>query len=212
MNDELLELLGKMDEFSAFVDSSEVPNIGLYMDQVTTFMDTYLSGSKRNPTDKTLTKTMINNYAKDDLFPSPDKKKYTKDHMLLLLLIYHFKNILSITDIRTLLRPVSKELFNTDKDFTLQNLYDTMGVWSKNRMDEIKSDILEHFAQADKLSELSRDSENPDSDVLKRFYFIAMLGVDIYFKKQIMERMIDQMNSAETEEKAVKKTKKDKDK
>lgn len=215
MNDELLQMLGNMEDFSAFVDSSEIPNIGLYMDQVTTFMDTYLAGSKRNPDDKTLTKTMINNYAKDDLFPSPDKKKYTKDHMLLLLLIYYFKNNLSITDIGTLLRPISKELFHTEKDFTLQKLYDSVDTWSQNRMDELKADILDNLTQAE---ELAKAAENVNPDSLKQFYFIAMLGVDVYFKKQIMERMIDQMTteekkaSAKTEEKTSKKKNKEKNK
>lgn len=207
MNDELLELLGNMENFSAFVDSSEIPNIGLYMDQVTTFMNTYLSGSKRTPSDKTLTKTMINNYAKDGLFPSPDKKKYSKDHMLLLLLIYHFKNNLSITDIGTLLHPVSDELFHTDKTFTLQDLYDTMGAWSKKRIDELKADILDNLSQAD---ELAKEADEISHDTLKRFYFLAMLGVDIYFKKQIMERMLDQMATDENTEKAAKKKNKDK--
>lgn len=194
MNDELLQMLGKIDDFSAFVDSNEIPNIGLYMDQVTTFMDTYLSGSKRNPTDKTLTKTMINNYAKDNLFPSPDKKKYTKDHMLLLLFIYYFKSILPINDIGTLLRPISDKLFHTDNEFNLQTLYDTMRSWSQERMDELKADILDNLTQAE---ELSASTPDIDKDTLKQFYFIAMLGVDVYFKKQIMERMIDQLTPSD---------------
>lgn len=215
MNEELLQMLNKMDDFSAFVDSNEIPNIGLYMDQVTTFMDTYLAGSKRNSQDKTLTKTMINNYAKDDLLPSPDKKKYTKDHMLLLLFIYYFKNILSINDIGTLLKPVTKELFHADKDFTLQNLYDSVSDWTNSHMDKLKVDILDNLEQAE---ELAKATESADCDVLKHFYFIAMLGMDVYFKKQIMERMIDRIATEEkkasekTEEKASKKKNKEKGK
>ncbi len=203
MNEELFQILSKMDNYSAFVDSSEIPNIGLYMDQVTTFMDTYLAGSKRNEEDKTLTKTMINNYAKDHLFPSPEKKKYTKDHMLLLLFIYYFKNILSINDIGTLLTPVSQQLFHTEKDFTLQKLYDSIEAWSNDHMDTFKADILEKLSQTE---ELAKDIEGIESEDLKRFYFIAMLGMDVYFKKQIMERLIDGMAPA-TPEKTDKKKK-----
>ena len=95
------------------VASSEMPNIDLYMDQVTTFMEEHLEHCKRFPDDKILTKTMINNYAKNRLLPPPDKKKYSKDHMLFLVFIYYFKNILSISDIQTLLAPLS-ENFGTD--------------------------------------------------------------------------------------------------
>ena len=55
-----------------------VKSADLYMDQVTTFMEEALGSSKRYPEDKILTKTMINNYAKNDLLPPPIKKKYSK--------------------------------------------------------------------------------------------------------------------------------------
>ena len=59
------------------VKPEDIPNIDLYMDQVTTFMDSQLATSKRHEDDKILTKTMINNYAKNDLLPPPEKKKYS---------------------------------------------------------------------------------------------------------------------------------------
>ena len=72
-----------------YVKPNEIPNIELYMDQVTTFMDKYLESSKRYSEDKLLNKTMINNYTKNNLLPSPNKKKYSKDHMYLLIFIYY---------------------------------------------------------------------------------------------------------------------------
>ena len=41
------------------IPPEDIPDIGLYMDQVTTLMDTRLAASKRYPDDKILTKTMI---------------------------------------------------------------------------------------------------------------------------------------------------------
>ncbi len=92
----LLRELTKID----YVKPGEFPNIDLYMDQVTTFMNTHLSDSKIKSDDKILTKTMINNYAKNNLLPPPVKKKYSKEHMIVLIFIYYFKNILSISEIR----------------------------------------------------------------------------------------------------------------
>ena len=91
-----------LDEFNKidYVKPEDIPNIDLYMDQVTTFMDSQLATSKRHEDDKILTKTMINNYAKNDLLPPPEKKKYSKEHVLTLIFIYYFKSILSISDIR----------------------------------------------------------------------------------------------------------------
>ena len=57
-----------------YIKTEEIPNIDLYMDQVTTFMEEHLAASKRHSEDKILTKTMINNYAKNHLLPPPVKK------------------------------------------------------------------------------------------------------------------------------------------
>lgn len=73
------------------IDDADIPAIDLYMDQVTTFMDKHLKNNKRFADDKILTKTMINNYAKNDLLPAPVKKRYSKQHVILLIFIYYFK-------------------------------------------------------------------------------------------------------------------------
>ena len=96
-NEERLnELLAHLDSLD-HIHVDEIPQIDLYMDQVTTFMEKHLGELKRYPEDKVLTKTMINNYAKNNLLPSPVRKKYTQEHILLLVFIYYFKNLLSFT-------------------------------------------------------------------------------------------------------------------
>ena len=79
-------LLSYLDSLS-YIKPEELPDIQLYMDQVTTFMDDHLKNTKRYPEDKVLTKTMINNYAKNNLLPPPVKKKYSKEHLLMLIFI-----------------------------------------------------------------------------------------------------------------------------
>ena len=70
MLNSILTSISKID----YVKPEDIPNIDLYMDQVTTFMEAQLSSTKRYPEDKILTKTMINNYAKNNLLPPPVKK------------------------------------------------------------------------------------------------------------------------------------------
>ena len=91
-NDERLQDLFSYLDSLSYIKSGSIPDIPLYMDQVTTFMDEHLARMKRYPEDKVLTKTMINNYAKNNLLPPPLKKKYTKEHMLMLIFIYYFKH------------------------------------------------------------------------------------------------------------------------
>ena len=79
---------------SEYIPAQDIPDIGLYMDHVTTFMETKLAPSKRYPDDKIMTKTMINNYTKNRLIPPSVKKKYSRDHMFFIILIYYLKTIL----------------------------------------------------------------------------------------------------------------------
>ena len=70
----LAEMISKLE----LIKEADIPSIDLYMDQVTTFMDTHLKCRKRFDDDKILTKTMINNYAKNELLPSPEQKEIFK--------------------------------------------------------------------------------------------------------------------------------------
>lgn len=111
----LREEFHRMLEGLSFVSADDIPRIDLYMDQVLTFMEEHLASSARDPEhDKILTKTMINNYVKNDVLIPPVRKKYGMDHMLLLLMIYYLKSYLSIGDIQRVLEPL-KAYCQTEK-------------------------------------------------------------------------------------------------
>ena len=82
------------------INLNDFPEIDLYMDQVMQLFESKLSYTKRNDDDKVLTKTMINNYAKGNLLMKIKNKKYTKNHLILMGLIYNLKGALSLTDIK----------------------------------------------------------------------------------------------------------------
>ena len=67
----------------------EVPQLDLYMDQVLTLFDQCLSGSKRTPEDKLLTKTMVNNYVKEAYDAGEGQKSNTRQQIMQLLCVYH---------------------------------------------------------------------------------------------------------------------------
>ena len=84
------------------IDQDMIPNLDLYMDQVITLFEDKLTHTKRYKEDKLLTKTMINNYIKDKVLMPASKKKYTKEHILLMILLYDLKQVLAIGDIKHL--------------------------------------------------------------------------------------------------------------
>ena len=174
------------------IPPEDIPDIGLYMDQVTTLMDTRLSSSKRYPDDKILTKTMINNYTKNHLLPPSDKKKYSREHIFLLIMIYYLKSILSISDIQSLLEPLSDKYFpeNTENGLTLSDIYQK--IIDDNTVNEqtISEDIIKTWERS-RNSFASHSPSTEEAEYLDDFSFIYQLGYDIYIRKQIIEKLID---------------------
>lgn len=172
-----------------YIKPEDIPNIDLYMDQVTTFMDTHLASSKRYPEDKILTKTMINNYAKNKLLPPPEKKKYSKEHLLVMIFIYYFKGILSITDIQALLKPLTEKYFQGGEDFNIESIYNEVFSLEKSQVDKLAKDIADKF----NISRHTFEDSKEDQEFLQLFSFICQLSFDVYVKKQLIEKLIDQL-------------------
>ena len=91
---------------------SDIPNIDLYMDQIMSLFNQELQDRKRNENDKLITKTMINNYSKEGLIKPIKGKKYSKDHLILLLFIFSLKQTLSLQDIKKLFEMAKTEMMN----------------------------------------------------------------------------------------------------
>jgi len=82
----------------------ELPNIELYMDQLIYFIDDSVGKYVNIEKDgHVLTKTMINNYVKQQVITAPIKKKYRKDHIAYLFVICILKQVYSINDISKLI-------------------------------------------------------------------------------------------------------------
>lgn len=181
----ILDSLGRIEH----IQSEDIPDIDLYMDQVTTFMDQHLRSTTRYPDeDKILTKTMINNYAKNDLLPPPVKKKYSKEHVLVLIFIYYFKGVLSISDIKALLKPITEPYFGKDSDLTLEDIYNEVFSLESERLVNMKEDVVKMFHESEKTF-----AGVEDKDFLQKFSFICMLSYDVYVKKLMIEKIIDGM-------------------
>lgn len=178
----------KISEWSSldYICPEDIPAIELYMDQVTTFMDKQLSGNKRHEDDKILTKTMINNYSKNDLLPPSDKKKYSKDHIILLIYIYYMKNFLSISDIEQLLKPMTEKHFQTDNALSMEDIYTDIFKLEQQYGIKVRDSINDVY-------EMAKTQFPTDDDYLKTFAMITMLSYDIYSKKQLVEKMIDSL-------------------
>lgn len=194
MQKEFTQFLGDILKKMANTDHirpEDIPGIDLYMDQVTRFMEARLQSSKRYEGDKILTKTMINNYAKNKLLPPPEKKRYTREHMLVLIFIYYFKGFLPLNDIQAILGPLTDRFFNTDKSYNIQDIYEEIYSLGREQINETIRSVMEGYHTA---SHSFEDAPEDDRDFLQLFSFICLLSFDIYLKKEVIEKMIDALN------------------
>ncbi len=191
------ELLRFLDTLS-YIKPEQIPSIDLYMDQVTSLMEERLKKVKRHQDDKVLTKTMINNYAKAKILPAPDKKKYSKEHMFILLFIYYYKSVLSLGDIATILDPLINRYFKNPEGLNVEDIYREAFNMEYSQMNVLKNDIKEKFKLAKatfsdddkKIASLSEE----DKEELRLFSFICELSFDVYLKKLLIEKLCDSIS------------------
>ena len=170
------------------VKSEDIPDILLYMDQMTGFIDEKLRSFKREEEDKLLTKTMINNYTKNKLLPPSDKKKYTKNHVMLLVLIYFYKNVLSFSDIKRLCDLSIYENFEKE-DESFSKLYDIITSLENDKKDEIIDDLKKRLEYSQsRLNNFDEKDEN-----IELFTFLSDIVLEIYFKQHLVEYILNKI-------------------
>lgn len=182
---EIIESLGLENQLTL----EEIPVIDLYMDQVIQLFENKFTNVKRNEEEKVLTKTMINNYAKGKLLFPIKNKKYSKDHLILISLIYQLKGALSINDIKTTLKVVNekaaKGTFNLDQFYNsyLQLLLEN----TKNFKQSIK---LQEQEVTEQTANLEDDGE---TSTLEPVLMIASLVHMSNLYRRVAEKLVDDL-------------------
>jgi rRNA processing protein Gar1 len=216
--------------FDAFphIHTNDIPGIDLYMDQVTTFLQDNLRGLSRDPEgDKFLTKTMINNYVKNKVLFPPVKKKYNRDHIMLLIVIYYMKSFLSIGDIRSVIGPImdryaeipmdrkkdtadrKKEPADRRKDSADRKKEQAERGEEPLRIRDIYESLFSDIeAELPRIredmeesiqfaSERFGDLPEEESEELQRLSLICRLSAEVYMRKIFIEKLLDAGNTQE---------------
>lgn len=169
---------------------SDIPDIDLYMEQVTTFIDDKLGHLKRNDEDKVLTKTMINNYTKAGILMPPKNKKYNKQHIVLLIIIYYLKQILSIDDIHALLSPILKNMETTEDDvISISDIYSTFLKIKQNEFNNYCDVFSDKFELIEKMTS---NIDIQSKETAELFLIVIMLIAQADAQKRLAEKIIDQ--------------------
>jgi len=169
---------------------NDIPKVDLYIDQVIELFENSFNETKRNPKEKILTKTMVNNYAKGKLFFPLQSKKYSKEHIMLINLIYQLKGAISINDIKETLSYLNDNA--TNEAFDLAAFYESyLSLYHKNA-DVFKKDfelkIIEVQEEIEKV-------EDANATKLERTLMIASLVNMSNFYRRAAEKLVDEIST-----------------
>ncbi|MBR0599697.1 DUF1836 domain-containing protein [Sinanaerobacter chloroacetimidivorans] len=170
------------------IPGEEFPDMEIYMDQAETFMNKELSVFKKSEKDKVITKTMIGNYVKHNMLPRPVNKKYSRDHLVLLSLIYYLKGTFQMDEIESLMKPLIDN-YNSEFDdkINLMDLYEgILSVQEKEResMSLMTTEMIEKIKYCLKEKELS------DDDNLELFMLIVNLSLKADAQKFLAQKLL----------------------
>lgn len=167
----------------------EIPEIDLYMDQVTQLFDSKFNDSKRTEEDKALTKTMVNNYAKGKLLMSIKNKKYSKEHLILMSLIYNLKGGLSIGDIKSSLNKIVTT-FENGEEYPIRELYSLYLDQYNEDLNYVEKTIEEKSNNIEKMM-LNANVEG-DQEFQKNFLLLSSFINMSNMYRRMGEKLIDE--------------------
>jgi DNA-binding transcriptional MerR regulator len=165
---------------------SEIPKIDLYMDQVIQLFESKFAETKRNDDEKILTKTMINNYAKGKLIFPIQNKKYSREHLILISLIYQLKGALSINDINVMLGGINKRVIKGNID--LDSFYTSYQNLTHQNVEDFKEDITERVKE---VNEEIAEVKEGNSEYLKQVLMISSLVHMSNLYRRVAEKLVD---------------------
>ena len=187
--DEIRELAGKLAR-APKIAPEEIPDLEIYMDQLTTYLDKKLGFFCREGDAPFVTKSMVNNYSKAGLLPPPLAKRYSRVHVMALALVCQLKRLFSIQDLGKLLAPVTGE----EETGRLYRLF----------LEAQGTAFAETPELAEELLSALEDGEDPGR---AKAALVAQLAVRAQRDLLLAERILDTIPRPEGEPKAGKKKK-----
>lgn len=145
----------------------ELPEFGIYMDQVIEIVNKHLSNLELfYGTGNEITRPMINNYVKLNLMPAPQKKKYSRIHLVYIIVICTLKQSLNMNTIQKLL----------PTDISEEEVKSIYNLFVKNQ----KKSFFFVLKQADKIANPILSAEDADPHRINDLIMQIAFSANIY--------------------------------
>jgi hypothetical protein len=168
----------------------DFPDMEIYMDQAETFLNRELGIYKKSEKDKVITKTMIGNYVKHHMLPRPVNKKYSKDHLIMLALIFYLKGTFQMEEIEIIVKPL---IDNYNSEF--EDKYDLAALYKgilEVQAEEQKSLGESVCRMIDESKYQLAETSLSDDDMLELFMLIVNLSMKADAQKFLAHRLLQE--------------------
>ncbi|MGI6731818.1 MAG: DUF1836 domain-containing protein [Anaerovoracaceae bacterium] len=182
----------KIEELAAegFIPLERFPDLDIYMDQAAAFMNEELKIYKKKKNDQVITKTMIGNYVKHKMLPRPENKKYTRDHMVLLTIIYYLKGSFQMGEIEKLMKPlISNYNSEFDDKINLMSIYEGLSTLQETELQSLLSDTKEDIKT---IKHHLSEAELSDDDMVELFMLIVNLAIKADAQKYLAQKLLQE--------------------
>ncbi len=173
---------------AGLITTDELPDMDLYIDQVSSVFQKFLDKLDGGLADKYVTKPMINNYAKRGLIARPEGKRYSRDHMVMIAMVIYLRSIFKMEDISKIMKPLI-ESYNSEFDEAIspEVVYSlAQEATEKNRL-EFFSGIDDSVSVIKKNIE---DTDIADDQRMEVLVLILTLAMRAEMEKYLAERLM----------------------
>ena len=179
--------LAKLKE-AGLITTQELPDMDLYIDQVSTVFRRFLDKLDGGLADKYVTKPMINNYAKRGLIARPDGKRYTKDHLVMIAMVIYLRSIFKMEDISKIMKPLIENYYSEyDDTISPEVVYSLAQEATENSRQEFFSGIDESVSA---IKNRIEDTDIADDQSMEVLVLILTLAMRAEMEKYLADRLM----------------------
>ena len=133
---------------------------------------------------------MIGNYVKHKMLPRPVNKKYTRDHMVLLTIIYYLKGSFQMGEIEKLMKPlISNYNSEFDDKINLMSIYEGLSTLQETELQSLLSDTKEDIKT---IKHHLSEAELSDDDMVELFMLIVNLAIKADAQKYLAQKLLQE--------------------
>lgn len=164
----------------------EMPDVDLYMDQLVSLLNRHLEVYKEKKQD-VFTKAMVSNYVKHKILPKPENKKYNREHMILLNIIFQLKNVFQMEEMKHLFKPFVENYESVlDEKYDLEGIYNDLILNHEKKVSKLSEQVQK---EVESIKQIMEDVGDADDDSLEIMGVILALSIQSNVNRLIARKL-----------------------